>query len=210
MNTPVGLSLAQNTLLTQRLGNLELTQPERLAEAVFRQKLQVLDLLVERIATSGNPRFVVQYLALLQEVEAIVAAILEHTGAANSPYLAPPQQPTPAATSGKPSNPAKGATKPTTGRETRPTVAKPEPTTTPQPVQGFKLPPLSAEPLVAGAGAEPASGLVSAAVRTTPLPTPPSGSEFSPYLRLVEPLALVTNPLAHWRGSGMSKVNESR
>jgi hypothetical protein len=186
MKTAAGLTSEQHTHLTQRLGSLDLTQPERLAEAVFRQKLQVLDLLVERIAVSGNPRFVVQYLALLEEVEGIVAAILDRNGKAVSPYLAPPRQPKSTTNPRKASNPAKGATRPATGHETRRPVSNPEPATTQPPVRGLPLPPLSAEPLPAASGVEPASGLASAAVLATPLHGLPSGSGFNPYLRLVE------------------------
>jgi hypothetical protein len=125
MTTAVDSPSENKPLATQRLGTLDLTRPEQLPEAVFRQKLQVLDLLVERIATSGNPRFVVQYLALLEEVERILAAILAAQGTAVSPYLVPAQEATPTTPSGKRPHLPKGAARPVATDAAKPIVALP-------------------------------------------------------------------------------------
>jgi hypothetical protein len=194
MTTTVGITSENNTRVTQRLGTLDLTRPEDLPQAVFRQKLQVLDLLVERMATSGNPRFVVQYLALLQEVENTLAAILERRGAPVSAYLAPAPETTPTPASGKQSHPPKAAAQPATNGGTEPAVGR-EPSDNHRPQRGMALPPLIAEVLHTQAEL----GQLPVSYPCLAVTTPRAGqagarSGFSPYRPLIEPRRALTTP----------------
>jgi hypothetical protein len=166
------------TIVTQRLGNLDLTHLENLPEAIFRQKLQVLDLLVERMSTSGNPRFVVQYTALLREVELILTAILQAAGAPVSPYLTQvSESPAP---SGKRSVTPQEAPE-ATGNKGRTSVQEDTPPT-PKPVRGMALPPLITEILVKQSDTVPISAPLGL-LKPTRLRTG-SGNSFNPYLQL--------------------------
>jgi hypothetical protein len=184
MNPPETPRPEKTSIATHRLATLDLMHPEHLPEAVFRQKLHVLDLLVERIATSDNPRFVAQYITLVQEVESILASVLEHVAAPVSPYLAVRREPHPVPCE-KPEDPQQEA--PKTGVSINLPAAPPDEEATEKPARGYSLPSLLTEALHQRASitqhVPPAPSLLTTTGRS-PQKTVDS---FTPYHPVIEP-----------------------
>jgi hypothetical protein len=59
--------------------------------AIFKRKLLLLDLLLQRIILSDNPKFVVSYVKLLDELEAYIRMCNEQAGVPVPKYMAKPK-----------------------------------------------------------------------------------------------------------------------
>ena len=59
--------------------------------AIFKRKLLLLDLLLQRIILSDNPKFVVSYVKLLDELEAYIRMCNERAGVPVPKYMAKPK-----------------------------------------------------------------------------------------------------------------------